>query len=637
MNNSKDEFTYSGKWYLHPPLRNALIAGFITGVTFLLAHINRIIPSNFEIFLYFIAILLGGYHWVREGIEEVFEEKVVGIEILMAGATIGSVALGMWDEAAFLVFLFGAAEGVEEYTYARTRHSIRELLDLAPKQATVLENGKENIILAEDLKLGDMFIVKPGESLPTDGIIESGSSTINEAPVTGESVPVRKKVGMKVFAGTLNQEGTLKVKVTSTFADNTLSRMIHMVEEAQQRKGKSQLFIEKFGRIYTPVVLCVSLLFLFLPMVFELNFTEWMIKSVVLLVAAAPCALVMSTPIAVAAGIGIAGRNGVLVKGGNYLEELGNIKAIALDKTGTLTIGKPVVTDIVPLSTSENEVMRLAYSVEQYSEHHIANAITEKAQELNIDPSDIKDFESLTGKGVKAIVESHEIYVGKPGLFSEFGINIENYEQVKNLSAEGKTVVLAGTPEKLLGIIAVRDEIRPQAKEVIKKLHDMEIKVIMLTGDNENTARIIAGECGIDEFRAELKPEDKVKAIEELELQYGSVAMVGDGINDAPALARASVGIAMGTAGTDAAIESADVALMADEILQVPYAIGLGKKAKSISNQNIVFSLLILVVLIPSALIGVLSVAIAVLVHEVSELMAVVNGLRTGRYKRLDL
>lgn len=624
------EEIFEGKWYTHPPMRNALIAGLLTGIAFAFAHLG-FIPSIIEISIYVVAIILGGYHWSREGIEELIEEKEIGIEILMMAATIGSAILGMWDEAAFLVFLYGAAEGLEEYTYAKTRASIRKLLDLAPKEAQLLKNGKEVIIPSEELRVGDIFIVRPGESIPTDGVIIKGRSSINEAPVTGEAIPIEKKEGMKVFAATINQEGALEIKATATFEDNTLSKIVHLVEEAREQKGKAQLFIEKFGRKYSPLVLLSALLLIVVPPLFGVPISYFATRAVVLLVAAAPCALVMSTPVAIAAGIGRAGRSGVLIKGGIHLENLGKIKAVAFDKTGTLTKGKPVVTDVVPLNSNESEILNLAYNVERYSEHPLAKAIVEKAEEGGIKNLEVTNFSAIAGYGTRAKIGGKTIYVGKQGLFKRFGQDSQSLQQVESLRNEGKTVVLIGTEESMEGLIATRDEIRPQAKEVIENLHSMGIKVIMLTGDNEVTARAIAKELGIDEVKADLRPENKIESIKELEYKYGVVAMVGDGINDAPALAKATVGVAMGTAGTDAAIEAADIALMADDLAKLLYAINLGKRAKGISTQNIVFSLLLLAVLIPSALIGIMSVAIAVFLHEGSELLAVANGLRVAR------
>lgn len=625
----KETEGFEGKLYAHPPMRNALIAGALTIMAFALAHL-QVIPSAFEIGIYVVAIIIGGYHWAREGMEELFDEKVVGIEILMLAAAVGSAVLGMWDEAAFLVFIYGVAEGLEEYAYAKARASIRKLLDLAPKEAKLLKNGTITIIPAESLQIGDVFMVKPGESVATDGIILKGSSSINEAPVTGESLPVEKTVGMPVFAATINRQGVLEIKVTATFANNTLSKIVHLVEEAQEKKGKAQLFIDKFGKIYSPLVLLTAAGFAIAPFLFDLPTAVWTTRAVVLLVAAAPCALIMSTPVAVAAGIGRAGRGGVLIKGGVYLENLGKIKAVAFDKTGTLTKGEPVVTDLIALQDTEKELIAKAAGIELLSEHPLAQAVIEKARSMGIQPAHASNFSAITGFGAEAQVDNERVYIGKPRLFEQFGLSMA-LPKIDVLRTEGKTIMLVGTKEHICGIIGVRDGIRPQAKETIQRLHRMGVKVIMLTGDNEGTAQAIAKELEIDDVRADLKPEEKINAIRSLEALYGKVAMVGDGVNDAPALAGASVGIAMGTVGTDAAIEAADVALMADDLTKVPYAIELGKKARRISLQNITFSLLLLIILIPSALLGVMTIALAVFIHEGSELLAVANGLRVAR------
>ncbi|MBW2048219.1 MAG: cadmium-translocating P-type ATPase [Deltaproteobacteria bacterium] len=622
---------FEGPWWRHPPMRNALAAGVLTGTAFVLGHFGTIGPFV-EIPVYVIAILLGGYHWAREGIEELVEEREIGIEILMIAATVGSAVLGMWDEAAFLVVLYGVAEGLEEFSYAKTRHSIRKLLDLAPKEARVLKDGQEVTVSAEDLSVGDVFVVRPGESIPTDGVIIRGRSSINEAPVSGESIPVEKLEGDRVLAATINQEGALEIKTTAAFKDNTLSKMIYLVEEAQEEKGKTQLFIEKFGKIYSPLVLLSAFLLIIVPALLDgASISYWATRAVVLLVAAAPCALVMSTPVAIAAGIGKAGKSGILIKGGIHLENLGKIKAVAFDKTGTLTKGKPVVTDILVLGENESDILRLAYSVEKNSEHPLATAIVRKAEEAGIRASEVTDFTAITGDGAKAKVGDKTIYVGKPDLFTSLGKEAQTIPQIEKLRNEGKTVILVGTNEEIYGIIAIQDEVRPQAKGVVQKLKGMGVKVLMLTGDSKVTARAIAGELGIDDVRADLKPQDKIKFIKELENRYGAVAMVGDGINDAPALATATVGIAMGTGGTDAAIEAADIALMADDLTRVPYAIHLGKRARRISSQNIVFSLVVLVTLIPMALIGAITIAAAVFFHEASELLAVANGLRVAK------
>jgi heavy metal translocating P-type ATPase len=619
---------FEGKWYTHPILRNTLFATLLTGITYVLAHTGTI-SALMEKILFGIAVVVGGYHWAREGIEELIECREIGIEILMLAATVGSVALNMWDEAAFLVVLYGAAEGLEEYTFAKTRASIRKLLDLAPKEARVRQDGHEVIVPAESLKIGDVFIVKPGEAMPTDGVILKGRSSIDEAPVTGESVPNEKEEGMKVFAATINCDGLLEVQATTDYQNNTLAKMVHLVEEAREQKGKSQLFIEAFGEKYTPAVLIVSILLLIVPALLGASFQFWAYKAVVLLVAAAPCALVMSTPVAIATGIGMAGRHGVLIKGGMHLESLGKLKAVAFDKTGTLTQGKPQVTDVIAFESNEKHVLELAYGLEKHSTHPLAKAIVENAKTAGVKAADISEFRSLTGAGIQGQIGQDKFYIGKPKLFVELGLSPNH--QVNVLENEGKTVVLVGTKAKIIGIIGIQDQIRDEAIGVINQLHKMGVKVAMLTGDNELAARAIAQKLRIDDVRADLKPEDKIKAIEEIEQKYGPVAMVGDGINDAPALARATVGIAMGTAGTDAAIEAADTALMGDDLTKVVYAIFLGKKSRRIGAQNIVFSLVLLAVMIPSALFGLLSVAGAVFFHETSEILAVLNGLRVAR------
>ncbi len=622
-----DHGAYDGVWYSHPPLRNALIAAGITALGFILMHAG-FIPREVEVACYLLAIPIGGYHWVREGVEELIKEHEIGIEILMLAAAAGSIVLGLWEEAAFLVVLYAAAEGVEELTYARTRASIRGLLDLAPTSAIILENGEERTIPAEHLQVGDTFLVKPGARVPTDGVIVRGRSSLNEAAVTGESIPVEKEEGMPIYAATVNLTGALEVRATASFENNSLATIIHLVEEAQEQKGRTQVFIERFGRVYSPLVLLASLLLIVVPPLLGMPFDALAVRGVVLLIAAAPCALVMSTPIAIAAGIGSAGAHGILIKGGAHLENLGKIRAIALDKTGTLTTGTPVVTDIIPLEGSEADLLRLAYSVERGSEHPLATAIIRRAQEAGIEALEARGLCTLTGQGAAAVIGGTRYMVGRPESFPAAGQDPEMVEQFRKLRIEGKTVMVVGTEETPIGIIAVRDQVRPEAKGMVDRLRSMGTPVVMLTGDNAVTARAFAAHLGIDDVQADLRPEEKIRAIEGLKERYGAVAMVGDGINDAPALASATVGIAMGTIGTDAAIEAADVALMADDLAKVPEAIAFGRKAVGVGNQNIVFSLLVLAVMIPAALLGVLSVAVAVILHEASELMAVGNGLR---------
>lgn len=625
----KEEEIFEGRWFEHPLMRNALLGALVAGIAFATSYL-KVAPHAVSVALYGIGIVLAAYAWAKEGIEELVKEKEIGIEFLMLAALVGACILQLWDEAAILAVLYGAAEGLEEFTFARTRASIRKLLDLAPKEARVKQDGKEMMVPAESLQLGDVFVVKPGESIPTDGEIIHGQSSINEAAVTGESTPVEKEVGAKVFAATIVHDGVLEIRTRATFENNTLAKMVHMIEEAREEKGKAQRFIEAFGEKYSPAVFVVAVLVMVIPpLLFHAPFSEWATRAIVLLVAGAPCALVMSTPVAIAAGIGSAGKNGVLIKGGMHLENLGKLKGIAFDKTGTLTIGKPQVTDFISLNGDDEQAMRIAFSLEKASTHPLAEAVVAKAGEMQLQAAPVTEFRSLTGAGVQGRIDNETFYVGKPKLFEEFGI--EHNSDIETLSHQGKTVVLVGSKERLLGIIGIQDAIRPEAKQVVADLHKLGMKVSMLTGDNQRVAASIARELGIEDVRAELKPEDKIAAIEELQKEHGPMAMVGDGINDAPALARASVGIAMGTAGTDAAIEAADTALMGDDLTKVVYAIRLGRAAQRISKQNIVFSLALLSFLIPAALFGVITVAIAVVFHEVSELLAVANGLRVTR------
>ncbi|MCJ7765183.1 MAG: cation-translocating P-type ATPase [Thiovulaceae bacterium] len=627
MLEEKNEF--QGPWWQYPPLRNALLAGLISLIAFIFEQ-THIITEATAIWMYWISIPLGGYIWAKEGVEELAQEYQVGVSMLMLWATVGAGYLGMWDEAAALVVLYGAAEGIEEYTYSRTRNAIRALLDLAPKQARVIKDSKEELVPVESLKIGDIFIILPGESIPNDGDIIEGKTSIDESTVTGESVPVDKQVGDKVFAATLNGEAAITVKATKVFADNTLSRIIDLVENAQSQKGRAQEWMERFGDKYSPLVLLSALILVLLPLFFDLDSAYWTEKAVILLVAAAPCALIISLPIAMSAGISGAGKRGILVKGGAHLEHLGIIKNIAFDKTGTLTYGKPVVTDVVTFQGNELDFISMAAGLENYSAHPLAKAIVNYANKQKIEAQEVKNTRVLLGSGTRGDSGEETWYLGSPELFSEMGFDLEGkMSSINAFQSEGKTVVLLGTAEQIVGMIALQDIIRKNAAHTIQKLHDMGIKTVMLTGDNLHTAKRIASDLGIDDVRASLKPDDKVSAIKEL-MKDAPTLMVGDGINDAPALAQATCGVAMGAAGTDAAIEAADIALMADDFGKLEEAIEIGRKARKVSRQNIVFALIVLAILIPAGVGGFITVTIAVLVHEASELLAVANGLRAG-------
>lgn len=619
-------------WWRFPPLRNALLAALIAGGAYAFEVLANARPWPI-VGCYVFAIVLGGWHWTREGLAELINEREVGIEILMLAATAGSATLGLWEEAAALVVLYGAAEGVEEYTYARTRSAIRKLLDLAPKEARLLVNGTERTVDATELKPGDRFVVRPGEGIATDGRVVEGRSSVNEAPVTGESIPVDKQSGSLVFAGSINTEGALIVEASKAFADNTLSKIIHLVEQAQSEKGRAQQWIDRFGRRYSPLVLLSSALLLAIPWLLGGDVSFWSERSIVLLVAAAPCALIMSMPMAMAAGIGAGGRRGILIKGGAHLEHLGRIKIVAFDKTGTLTIGKPAVTDVVAADGGSDRLLSIAAGIERLSQHPLAQAIVARAAQRGLTPANAVEFHSIAGGGVRAFIEGKKWLVGSPKFMDEQRIPLGRWSTtIDELQSQGKTVVAIATTE-VQGVVALQDQPRPEAANVIQQLHALGLRTVMLTGDNALAGEAVARRLGIDSVRAELKPDHKVAAIRELELD-GPVLMVGDGVNDAPALASATCGAAMGVAGTDAAIDAADVALMADDLRKVPEALALGERARVVSMQNIVLSIAVLVAMIPTALFGVIGITTAVLVHEVAELLAVVNGLRAGSLER---
>jgi len=640
-NEEEHESTHEGPWWTYPPILGAIVSGVLLAAGWL-GSTSGILPDPWPIVLFVASMPFGGYWWAREGLEELIHEHEVGIEVLMGVATIGAAALGFWEEAAFLVFLYGSAEAVESLTFARTRSAIRALLDLAPKEARVLRDGAELTIPATELVPGDVFLVRPGESLATDGVIRSGRSSLDESPVTGESVPVDKAPGDPVFAGTINRQGALTIEATKAFADNTLSAIIHLVEEAQGQKGRAQRFIDRFSRIYSPLVLVGAAALGVVLIALGDDPTDAITRAITVVVAGAPCALVMSTPVAMAAGIGSAGRHGVLIKGGIHLENLGTVGVVALDKTGTLTHGRPVVTDIVPLDgADEADLLAAAAGVERYSEHPLARAIVSAAAEQGVTPPEASSFTALTGAGAAAQVDGRLVHVGSLDLFAELGAapSAASAALLEEFREEGKTVVLVGerpiestAAVRVVGLLAIRDQVRPNAGPAVRELHRLGVRrVVMLSGDHARTAHAIARELGIDDVRAGLKPEDKVAAIRELEAEHGAVAMIGDGVNDAPALAQATIGMAMGAAGTDAAIEAADVALMADDLEKAGYALRVGRKARTVSRQNLAFSLAVLAVLIPGAAAGLFTIALAVTVHEAAELLAVANGLRAAR------
>ena len=590
-------------------------------------------PQSVLIPLFLCSIAAGGWRIAVKGFKA-GKNLALDMNFLMTIATAGALVIGKWEEGAAVIVLFSLSQLLERYTMERSRKAIRSLLNLSPAMATVRRRTAEVTVRVEEVGVGERIVIKPGERIPLDGVVESGESAVNQAPITGESLPVLKRTGHEIFAGSLNERGMLEVRVTRLFRDTTLSRIVRMVEEAQTERAPVQNVTDRFARIYTPVIISAAVaVAVLLPLLFHQPFGVWFYRSLVLLVIACPCALVISTPVTIVSGLSNAARKGVLIKGGRHLEEIGRVRAIAFDKTGTLTEGAPRVTDVVPLdSLTRNQIIQLTAAVEARSEHHLAAAILKRAdeEELSIDNIAYQQFESLTGKGVRATIDGVAYVVGNHALIEEKKICSPRVEALlRQLEGDGKTAIILGTETEALGIIAIADAVRSGSAGITRELHAEGIqKVIMLTGDNEGTARVIAQRTGIDEYYAGMLPDEKVNRIRALKQEYGSVAMVGDGINDAPALAASSVGIAMGGSGTDVALETADIVLMSDDLSRLVSTIQLSRRTLSVIRQNILISLLTKIVFMVLAVAGVATLWMAVLADDGATLLVILNGLR---------
>lgn len=595
----------------------------------------------FSVLLFMASIVIGGFSLFKVGFKNLLRLQF-DMKTLMTVAVIGAAIIGEWTEGAIVVILFAISEALERFSMDKARQSIRSLMDIAPKEALIRRDGQEMMIKVDEIEVGDIMIVKPGQKIAMDGVVRKGHSAVNQAAITGESVPVEKSVDDDIFAGTLNEEGLLEVEVTKHVNDTTIAKIIHLVEEAQGERAPSQAFVDKFAKYYTPAIMVVAALVAIVPpLLFQASWELWVYQGLAVLVVGCPCALVISTPVAIVTAIGNAAKNGILVKGGVYLEEAGALKAIAFDKTGTLTKGKPVVTDFIRYQdqTDEEELLSIIAALEYRSQHPLASAIMKKAEQEKIPYMDtaVEEFSSITGKGIKGTVDQTEFYIGNPSLFDELlndDLPTKVEEDVRTLQKQGKTAMIVGTNSEVLAIIAVADEVRETSQEVIKKLHDLGIKkTIMLTGDNKRTAKAIGEHVGVTDVQAELMPEGKLEYIKRLRSEYGNVAMVGDGVNDAPALAASTVGIAMGGAGTDTALETADVALMGDDLTKLPYTVKLSRKALNIIKQNITFSLGIKLVALLLVVPGWLTLWIAILADMGATLLVTFNGLRLLRVK----
>ncbi len=623
------------RWWQSRPVLWSAASGVILVVGFVLAVAGA--PETLVTAVYVVAAVVGARFFAAEAFEQLVHDRQVGIELLMTVGAVAAGALGEWGEAATLAFLYSISEALEAAAEARTERAIEALMDLAPATAVLIEaDGSQRTIPAEDLAVGNRFLVRPGGAVPTDGTIVEGQSALNEAAVTGESIPVEKSVGHKVFAGTLNGNGALVIEATATREDNTLARIVHLVSEAQEEKGRAQRFMERFSRVYSPSVLGLGVATALIGGAVTGSWHDWIARAATVIVAAAPCALVISIPVTYVAAIGSAGRRGVLVKGGIVLEDLATVRVAAFDKTGTLTHGTPRLVEIVPGAAQEpDRILAVAAAVEQRSEHPLAQALITAADERGLALPEVTDTTALVGSGIEAALDGAIAVVGSPRLMTERAVNLDQFaDAIERLEATGATTVVLAIDNQARGVFGLADTVRANAAASIAALRRAGIdRTVMITGDNERTAQAIGAQVGVDDTLAERRPEDKAAAVHDLLDRYGPTVMAGDGINDAPALATATVGVAMGSAGSDVALDTADVALMADDLSKLVDALTLARRTRTVVRQNLALSFAVLAVLIPGALLGILNLSATVAAHELSELVVIASGLRMARFR----
>lgn len=616
----------------HPGAIAAVLCSVLVFLGWLALHLNWI---GLGLLLLPAAYVIGGYESAREGLTTLWKEKELDVDLLMIVAALGAASLGLWRreyylivDGAVLILIFAISGALEAYAMQRTERDIRSLMSLNADTARVILHGQEQMIPVNQLQIGDRILVKPGELIPTDGIISEGYTTLNEAAITGESIPVEKTVGEQVFAGTLNSNGVL-IRVHQPSESSLIQRVIQLVKQAQTQVPPSQLFVERFERGYARVIVVTGILLAIVPpLVWGWDWETTIYRALIFLVVASPCALVAAIMPTLLSGIANGAQQGILFKNGAQLEMIGRVKAIAFDKTGTLTTGRLQVVQILPASGQSTELLQTAAALEAYSEHPIGQAIVQAAQQQKLAIPDAMEVRSHPGQGITGEVRSQQVVVGKAAFVKEH-VADHPLLSVQQLEAQGQTVVWVAQANQLLGMIAVADTLRPKAAEAVKRLKQLGIEqIVMLTGDNERTARSIAQEVGIEQVYAELLPEDKVSVIQRLQRQYQTVAMVGDGINDAPALAQASVGIAMGAAGSDVALETADIVLMTDNLEKLQQAIRLGRRAQAIVKQNIAFALSFIVFLLVTNFAFNLTMPLGVIGHEGSTVIVTLSGLR---------
>lgn len=622
----QDELTY---WEKHGRLVTTSVSGgsLLAGLAFGFLFGQSTAAKTFLL----LAAAAGGWYVSRRAWQAV-RHRQPDINLLMTIAAVGALLIGEWAEAASAMFLFSLAQLLEARSMDRARNAIRRLLDLAPKEATALRSGEEVRLPVDRIAVGELVLLRPGERIPVDGIVEEGVSFVNQAPITGESVPVSKAPGSRVFAGSLNGKGTLEVRTTRPAADNSLARIIHLVEHAQARRARSHAFIDRFARHYTPAMMVFALALAFVPpVVFDRPISEWVYRALVVLVIACPCALVISTPVSIVCGLTRAARGGVLFKGGVFLEELGRIRTFFFDKTGTLTSGRPEVAAVRPFgSRSEEEVLRAAAAVESRSEHPLAEAIVEAAGRRGIRPPAAGDVEAMPGQGVRGRVDGEVFFVGNPSRFEgASGIPAPGTGAAREWERDGSTVVVVGTGKEAYGMIAVRDSVREDAAASLEMLRDLgATELVMLTGDNYETGKAVASQLELGAVHAGLLPEQKIALVREAVAGGKKVAMVGDGINDAPALAQATVGIVMGGAGTDVALEAGDVVLMGDDLRKIPFAVRLGRRVLGIIRFNVGFALATKAIFLVLATLGMATLWMGVAADMGASLLVIGNSMR---------
>lgn len=627
----KKKSTFFHKVKPHLEMIAALTSGFFILLGWLFNQNNQ---AGVSVVFYILAFIIGGFAKAKEGIEETISEKKLNVEMLMIFAAIGSAIIGYWTEGAILIFIFAVSGALESYTMNKSQKELTSLMEMQPEEALLINNGMERKVHVSKLSIGDHILIKPGERIPADGIIIKGQSNIDESPITGESIPVHKDVQEEVFAGTVNISGSLTVEITKEAKDTLFQKIIELVQAAKNEKSPSQQFIERFEGIYVKFVLISVGLMMFLPhYLLEWSWNETFYRAMILLVVASPCALVASIMPATLSAISNNARKGILIKGGSKIELLGNIKAIAFDKTGTLTKGKPVVTDFfIHPEKNKDEVLKIVASMENQSNHPLAEAIVQFAKKNDVSLLTDIFVEDVSGWGIQATINGEEWKIGKLAFLGLKEVNHFSQGMDKRWADEGKTVIYASCNGTVIAMFALKDVVRNEAAKAIRTLKRLGIRPIMLTGDNQHTANAIAKECGIIDFQAECLPESKVQRLKELKEKYGITAMVGDGINDAPALATAHIGVAMGD-GTGVALETADVVLMKNDLTKISHAIRLSKKMNRIIKQNIIFSILVISLLIASNFFQILDLPLGVIGHEGSTILVILNGLRLLRSK----